>query len=193
MIAPICLLMMAAAPFWQAKQPAEWSMDDVRALLTNSPWAVLADAGRDSPAPAVQIYLATAEPVIAAEDRLRASKKTDGVDPAWEEYREYLVANAGKYIVLAIKVLKPEAYLDNSETKLMETESYMRAGKKKVRVTGHFPPSATDPFVRLVFPRELSASDRSIKFDLYVPGVGSPYREVDFPKKDLEYHGQAAF
>lgn len=193
MNALVCLLLFAAAPFWQTKQPTDWTLDDARALLTNSPWAQMADAGGDSPSPPVQVYLATAEPVIAAEERLRAAKKTAETDPAWEEYVEYRIANAGKFIVLAIRVLKPEAYLDNSETKHMEDESYMRAGKKKVRVAGHFPPSSTDPFVRLVFPREVVTGDRSLKFDLYVPGVGSPYREVDFPKKELEYHGQPSF
>jgi hypothetical protein len=193
MNAHICLLLMAALPFWEAKPSGEWTLDEVRALLTDSPWAQMVNAGRDNPAPPVQIYLASAEPAIAAEDRLRAARKTESVDPAWDEYREYLLANGGRYIVLAIRVLNPESFLDNSETRHMEDDSYLRAGKRKLKVAGHFPPSSSDPYVRLVFPRELPPGDRSLKFDLYVPGAGSPYRQVEFSLKEMVYRGRPSY
>jgi hypothetical protein len=188
------LLMASAAPFWDTKPPADWSIDEVQTLLTNSPWAQLVEAtGKSNPAPSVQVYVASAAPMVAAEDRLRAAKKMKTDDPSWQEYRDYLVDNTGKSIVLAIRVQKRESFLDNSETKHMEDESYLRIGKRKYRVTGHFPPSSTDPFVRLVFPREVQTGDRNLIFELYVPGVGSPYRRAEFMVKDMVYHGQPAY
>ena len=141
----------------------------------------------------VPVYLASADPVILAEDRLRASRKFPGEDPAWTEYREYLVENTGKYIVLAILITKPQALLDNSETRHMEEDSLLRIGKRKYHVTGHFPPSRTDPFVRLVFPREVLDTDKSLRFELYVPGTGNPYRQAEFPLKDMVYRGRRTF
>jgi hypothetical protein len=187
------LLIASAAPFWDSKPPAGWSIDEVQILLTNSPWAQLVDAGKTNPAPSVQVYVASAAPMLAAEDRLRAAKKLKTDDPSWQEYRDYLVDNTGKSIVLAIRALKPEVFLDNSEIKHMENESYLRIGKRKYRVTGHFPPSSTDSFARLVFPHEVQPGDRNLIFDLYVPGVGSPYRRAEFTLKEMVYHGQPAY
>lgn len=46
----LCLLaaatLLAAADFrWKTRQPAEWTVDDARAILTNSPWAKPVEAG----------------------------------------------------------------------------------------------------------------------------------------------------
>lgn len=187
------LLMGLATPFWDAKAPAEWTLDQVQTVLTNSPWAQLVDAGPANPAPSVQVYLASAAPVIAAEDWLRAAKNLKADDPSWQEYRDYLAENAGKSIVVAMRALKSESYLDNSEVKRMEDESYLKIGKRKYRVTGHFPPSSTDPFARLVFPREVRPGDKNLLFELYIPGSGSPYRRAEFVLKELVYRGQPAY
>jgi len=66
----------------------------------------------------------------------------------------------------------------------------MRIGKKKFKMTGHFPPSPRDPYLRLAFPREAQATDKSVVFDLYLPGVPIPYREVEFKVKDLLVNGK---
>ena len=187
------MLFLAAVPFWEAKPADSWTVEEARALLTDSPWAQKADTGRNRDELPAPVYLASADPVILAEDRLRASRRSHGEDPAWTEYREYLVENSGKYIVLAILVIKPEALLDNSESRRMEEESVLRSGKRKYRVTGHFPPSRTDPFVRLVFPREVFDTDKSLRFELYVPGTGRPYRQAEFRLKDMLYRGKRSF
>ena len=189
----LCLLMMAAIPFWDAKPAADWTRDEINTLLTDSPWAQIVDAGKNNTAPPVQVYLATAQPIMLAEDRLRAARKATGDDPSWQEYRDYLVENTGKYLVLAIRVVNHESFLDNSEVKHMEDDSYLRVGKRKYRITGHFPPSSTDPFVRLVFAQDLQPGDRNLTFELYVPGTGSPYRQAQFAIKDLAYHGRPSY
>lgn len=190
--APV-LIWCAAVPFWDSKPAAEWSLDEVRTLLTNSPWAQSVEAGSKSPAPPVGVYVASAEPVQAAEDRLRAARKKKDEDPSWDEYREYLVSNTGKYIVLAVAALQGEAFLDNSETRHMEEESRLLIGKRRYKLAGHFPPSSTDPYVRLVFPRVIEQGDRALRFELYVPGAGAPYRRVEFALKDMVYRGQPCY
>ncbi len=191
-IAAPALLVAFASPFWEAKPPAAWTPDEVRTLLTQSPWAQTLDAGKNNPAPPLQVYIATAEPVQLAEDRARAAAKLRSEDPSWGEYRDYLLENTGKYIVFAVRVTNPQVFMDNSEIKHLEEESQLRVGKRKYKVAGYFPPSSTDPTVRIVFPRELHQGDRSLEVELYVPGVGSPYRSAEFPLKDLVYRGQPA-
>jgi hypothetical protein len=74
----------------------------------------------------------------------------------------------------------------------MEEESVMLVGQKKYKMVGHFPPTQADPVLRLVFPREVEASDKTVIFRLYLPGVELPDREVEFRTKDLMYHGKLA-
>ncbi|MBS1875903.1 MAG: hypothetical protein JSU00_21995 [Acidobacteria bacterium] len=187
------LLLYLAAPFWEAKPPAEWTAGEARGLLRESPWAQLSEVGRNGAEIPVPVYIATAEPVMHAEDRVRAASKSKGEDPGWTDYRDYLAENAGKCIVLAILVTKKNALLDNVETTRMENESYLFIGRRKYGVKGHFPPSSSDPFVRLVFPREVRDGDKSLRFELYVPGTGAPFRNAEFPLKEMRYQGRPSY
>ena len=189
----VLLLMAASVPFWETKPVAEWTIDQVSTLLTGSPWAAMVESERSGSAAAVQVYVATAEPIEQAEQRARAARKTKTDDPLWQEYLDYLAENKGKVIVLAIRAVKPEAFVDNSETAHMEKESYLRIGKRKYRILGQFPPSSTDPYERLVFPRDVQPGDRDLVFELYIPGTGSPYRRAEFALKDMVYHGQPCY
>jgi hypothetical protein len=42
----------------------------------------------------------------------------------------------------------------------------------------------------MAFPRQVSESDKSIEFDLYIPGVTPPYRTVEFRVKDMILKGK---
>ena len=66
----------------------------------------------------------------------------------------------------------------------------MRIGRKKYKMTGHFPPSAGDPYLRLAFPRVATAADKSVTFDLYVPGVSMGARSAEFSIKDMIVKGK---
>jgi hypothetical protein len=46
--------------------------------------------------------------------------------------------------------------------------------------------------LRLIFPRKVEASDKTVLFGLYVPGIAFPEREVEFKVKDLFYQGKLA-
>src|SRR5678809_1435483 len=73
----------------------------------------------------------------------------------------------------------------------LENESVMLIGKnRKHKLVGHFPPTPADPILRLVFPREVKPTDKSVVFRLYLPGVDFPERELEFEVRDLMYHGK---
>jgi hypothetical protein len=194
---PVFLLCAAALfsglPFWEATPAAEWSDSDVDLLLTNSPWAQQAVSGRSSTGSVV--YLASARPIREAEaerDRrsLERSKRPPVEDPAAGEYADFLRDNEGKYIVLAVRLPSPKLFADAAEVKRMEEECVLKVGPKKYKMTGHFPPSPSDAWMRLVFPRVVTHADKSFRFELYIPAVQDPYRFAEFRVADMMYKGR---
>jgi hypothetical protein len=71
----------------------------------------------------------------------------------------------------------------------MQDESIMKVGRKKYQMVGHFPPTPSDKFLRLVYPRVVTAADKSVIFELYLPGNG-PYHEAEFRVRDMLYKGK---
>ena len=186
----LAVLLFLAAPFWETAAPANWSETQLKELLTDSPWAQLV-AGRGA-APAIQVLVATASPIEQAEaewDRRFTKKKTEP-DLMKEEYIVWLQENRDKQIVLAISAGKSAQLSDENEIRKMEEQSVMQVGRKKYKMTGHFPPSAGDPYLRIAFPREVTANDKTVLFELYVPGVGIPFRSVEFTVKDMIVKGK---
>jgi hypothetical protein len=142
----------------------------------------------------VLVRLATAAPIeqAEAEQARRASlRRKQPENPADAlEYRLWMEDNRATQIVLAIQLPTNQGLLDDREVRRMEDESVLNAGKRKIKITGHFPPSAADPFLRLAFPRQVQLSDKTITFDLYLPGVSAPFRSVEFKLKDLLVSGK---
>jgi hypothetical protein len=193
MIAFLFSLFLFADPYWVSKPPAEWSDPELLALLGNSPWAQPVD-GPGTGAPPVQVYLATAGPIQLAEkerDRRIAARRRPGTPiPENTEYRLWMEDNYATQIVLAVRIQNNKGFLDEREVKRMEEETTLRAGKKKIKLTGTFPPSESDPFLRLAFPRQVELSDKSLIFELYLPGVPSPFRNAEFKLKDMLVNGK---
>jgi len=189
----LAFLLLFAGQFWESKPPADWSENELKTLLTDSPWAQMVQApGNPGHASAVQVMLASADPIARAEaewDR-RYSKKKSEPDTMAEEYRAWLSENRATQIVVAISAGKPDAYSDEREMRTMEEQSVMTVGRKKYKMTGYFPPSHGDPYLRLAFPREVKQSDKNVVFELYVPGVGIGYRSAEFAVKDMLVNGK---
>jgi hypothetical protein len=186
--------LLAAGPFWLDKPPAQWTGAELTEMLTDSPWAQWAGApGRASP---VLVFLATAAPMRLAEqerDR-RARLKRPAADFAEAdelaaEYRAWLEDQRGSQIILAVRAENTRAFAQEREVRRMEEESVMRAGRRRIKMTGHFPPSSADPYLRLAFPRAVSPADKSLAFDLYLPGVSAPYRSVEFDLRTMLVRG----
>lgn len=193
MIQIFLALFLCADPFWISKPPADWSDPQLLALLSNSPWAQAVD-GPGQGAPPVQVYLATAAPIALAEkerDRRIQVRRPPGTPaPDKAEYRLWLEDQNGSQIVLAVHIQNNRGFLDEREVRKMEDETEMHAGKKKFKLTGSFPPSESDPYLRLAFPRQVDLNDKTLRFDLYLPGVPSPFRSVEFTLKDMVSGGK---
>lgn len=186
-------LLALAPPFWETKPPQEWTPAEVNQLLSESPWAQLSSGTGRNPndAPPVQIYIASAAPVRAAEKMARRFAKRVATDPLYEEYLAFLEEDQGKSIIVAIRYADRAQMEQSAEVRRME-ESVLRAGKKKIRLSGHFPPSSSDPYLRLVFPKELDAGDKTVTFQLYLPGVPLPFRQIQFDISKMVYQGKPA-
>jgi hypothetical protein len=192
------LLFMLAAPFWEAKPPAEWTNQELAQLLGDSPWAqIVGSQAVAVPGPAIQVYLATAAPMQMAEQegarRAQLQRKPGSQppeSPLAAEYRNWLEDNRGTQIVLAIRMDSNRGFAEEQDVRRMEDESVMRAGRRKIKMSGHFPPYPGDPYLRLAFPRQVELSDKTISFDLYLPGVPGPYRAAEFKLKDMVVRGK---
>ncbi len=186
-------LVWFAAPFWESKPPAEWTRAELARMLSDSPWAQTASFdSRIGGASPVRVFLATAQPMREAEEqaRLRGARRPDaplGID---QDYRQFLRSDSARHIVLAISGSTAEGMANGDETAQMEKECVMKLGRKKYKMTGHFPPSSGDPYLRLIFPRVVVDSDKEVVFEVYVPGAVPPYREAFFKVRDLFYQGK---
>jgi hypothetical protein len=178
------LFFFFAQPFWEARPPETWSNQEIAMLRTNSPWAQVM-----GPDPGVLVYFATALPIEEAEGELRLRTKNALREPD-PDYLTYLSENREKHFVLAIPYDKIRAAQKEEESRKMESESVMVIGRKTYKIVGHFPPTPSDPVLRLVFSREVQATDKKIVFRLYLPGIEFPEREAEFQVKELLYHGK---
>ena len=182
----VCVLLaLLAAPFWETKAPRDWTDAEIEELLHDSPWAEMAD-----PAPAVQVYLATAYPIREAEAELARRRE----EPLNEDYVDYIAQEGANKVVVAV-AYKSIAYknwkvlADSKEARRMEEESIMLVGRQKYKMEGHFPPVPSDPFLRLVYPRVAIEGSKTILFELYLPGSG-PYHQAEFSVREMVYKGK---
>lgn len=182
----VAVLFFLGQPFWEAKPPERWSDREIDALRHDSPWAQSV-----GPEPTVLVYLATAAPIEDAEEeaRLRTDSPPAEPDP---DYLDYLRENRDRHFVLAIPNVTRSSLEKSGEERAMEEQTFMAIGHKSYKIIGHFPPTEADPVLRLVFPREAQAGDKSVVFHLYLPGLPFPNREAEFRVKDLMYHGKLA-
>ena len=186
------LTLLTATPFWDTIDVKQWSEEQLLDFFGNSPWSQPAESTAGN---GVLTFLATSKPVQLAEveKRRRQMKKVAGIDviqdPAWDEFQEFLERDTAKYIVLAVAI-PAEATREASEMSLMENQSVMKLGKQKIKMSGYFPPSPTDPYTRLIFPRAGTEKAKELVFELFLPGTGTPYRQVYYPTKGMNYRGR---
>jgi len=197
--------LQTTAPLWESKTAAESTDEELAVLLTSSPWAQMHQlslpAAKGAPSggfanPAVHLFLATATPVREAERELRRRKIQASADPesaSHSEFEEFLEANPGRYIVLAVRVLRPELLERPSAVRKMEQESRLKIGSRNYELVGYFLPTRDDPYLRLIFPREVREADTELRFELYLPGVPLPFRTVRFELDKLAWRGRPEY
>lgn len=186
----LLLTLLAQAAFWD-KPATEWTEEQLETMLKDSPWAQPAEGSRRTglSANSLTTFLASAKPIRAAEAEWvrRRVKKPDqarAIREARAEFNEYLDKHAGNVIVLAVQC-PPDALADAQDARKMEEETFLKAGKRKVKLMGHFPPSPSDPLLRLIFQRDVDPKARMLEFEFYLPGGPSPYRMVTYKIADL--------
>ena len=181
----LLLSLLLAGNFWNDKPPEQWTVAEVRTLLTNSPWGQSGNSANE-----VEVHLATALPMKEAEKRERAfARRTGAMSLTFDEYTA--MAEEGRYIVLAVKIEDPLALSDNDHVKRLERDSEMRVANRRFKIVTYFPPTPGDPYMRLVFSRVPLAG--ALVFRIYVPGAISPYRNAEFNEKDLFYKGKVEY
>jgi len=192
MLRGIFLCALLAAPFWEAKAPRDWTDAEIARLLSDSPWARAAIAQGIAGSLGIQTYLSSALPVQEAEAEVKRRRQIRHRPGPVEtdEYLEFLKQQQGESIVLTVSFPDPTALASGAEVKRMEEECYMQAGRKKYKMTGHFPPTPEDPYLRLVFPRAIGPRDKRIEFNLYLPGAPEPYRLAEYVIAELMYKGK---
>jgi len=187
MHALVPLLLMLAQPFWEIRPPEQWTAAEIDQIRSNSPWAQ--GVGRVAP---VTVYLATALPIEHAEGelRLRFKKNRGAMQEPDVDYVEYLRDHRADAFVLAVTYPPMPSFGKAGEDKVMEEETAMVIGRKEHHILGYFPPTPSDPVLRLIFPRAVKATDKQLLFRLYLPGLSFPEREAVFLVKDLTYQGK---
>ena len=193
----LALLFLALDPFWLAKPPVQWTDIELAQFLTNSPWAQMVPGQNTQP---VLAFIATAAPMLQAEEdreRRGKAKRATAKQPEppendlAEEYKLWLEDNRLTQIVLAVRIPNAKVFSEDKEIRQMENECMLRVGKNKVRMSGHFPPTTSDPYLRIAFPRgQIRVDDKTLNFDLYLPGVSFPYRHAEFVLRDMVVNGR---
>jgi hypothetical protein len=188
----VALMLLAGAPFWETKAPDRWTVGELDQILQDSPWAkMLGYKTNIGNMPPVHVYLASAKPMQDAEKEMeRRGRTKPSESPLIDEYREFLQENQGKYIILAVHLPDSNALADAKEAQRMEDECVLKIGRKKYKIVGHLPPTPSDPYLRLVFPRAVQPGDKKFLLELYLPSVPMPYRTVEFYVDDLLYKGK---
>lgn len=194
----LTMLLLAGAPFWEKKAVREWSDEDLREMLHDSPWAKPA-VDAESAFGGVQTYIASARIIQQAEaeadrrDKLKAKppKPSDVELPEEvDDYHEFMKENGGKSLVLAVHYPDAKPLANAVEAQYMEQHSVMKVGRKKYKLEGHFPPTRRDPYLRLLFPKPFTPGDRRVVFELYLPGTDSPFRDTTYILKDMVRDGR---
>lgn len=180
------MLFFLAQPFWELKPPEQWTDREIDTVRHLSPWVQVV-----GPEPTVRVYFATAAPIeqAEAEARARFKKRAAETEPD-PDYLNYVRENRENQFVLAIPYATLSGLGRAEEDRRMEQETVMLIGRKQYHLVGHYPPVPSDPVLRLIFPRELRPTDKSVVFRLYLPGVNFPDREAEFRVKELMYHGK---
>ena len=188
MLRTLVLLFFLAQPFWEAKPPEKWTDAEIAYLRNTSPWAQQVGDGPQQ----VTVFLATAAPIEAAESelRLRMKKNTRTMAEPDPDYLDYLREHRDSAFVLGITYPTLSGLGHADESKRMEEETVMLIGRKEYKIIGHFPPTPSDPVLRLIFPRMVKPSDKTVFFKLYLMGLKFPERELEFKVKDLMYQGR---
>jgi len=193
----LTILSVLAQAYWQSKPPAEWNDLELARFLADSPWAQMAvPSAKAGSFPPIAVYLATAEPIqkaVSERSRRVALRRPNAKaeSPLREEFEAWFADNRPGHVILAARVGNNDAFTSEPEMRQMKQDCALDLGRVKVKMSGYFPPTSSDPYLYLAFPRvPMTATDRTVGFDLYLPGVPGPFRRVEFKPRDMLVDGK---
>jgi len=190
----LLLALLLAAPFWETRTPDQWTDGELEQLLGSSPWVRTLDPPiTEGKITSVAVRLATARPIREAESELarrRRQKFPEAPVDDSDDYETFLEQRSAECIILAVNTGVSSAFGDRAEIRRMQEESYLRVGKTRLKMEGHFPPTPADPWLRLVFPRPREITSKSVIFELYIPSLPAPFRQVEFWVDELIFRGK---
>ena len=189
------LLLLTATPFWQEKAPAEWNDIQIAQFLNDSPWAHPAKADGKVVGSPVPAYIASSQFVEQVEKErnrraaLRRKQTTEGA--LAEEYGFWFEDNRKDQVILTVRVGNSIAFSDEREIRRMQESSALHSGNVRAKMSSYFPPSASDPYLHMAFPRSIiKPAEKYLSFAIYLPGIASPFRTVDFVASELITDGK---
>jgi hypothetical protein len=176
------LLFLLAEPFWQSRPPAQWTPAELESMFRASPW---------SQTDKIRVYFATAKPMRDAETELR---RRNGGNPEFDrdsDYEEFLREHGAESIVIAVQQSDQTGLLIPEEMARLEKDCQIRSGKRLLKLTAVFPPTNSDPMLRLVFPRDLDPKADKVRLELYIPALdGKAWRTFEFNIKPMLVDGK---
>jgi hypothetical protein len=160
--------LLSALPFWRATPPAEWSDGQLEALLREAPFGSITSSKEGRRA-----YLANFGPMAQAEEEwLRRRMGRRALDSAaWREYQSFLQEEGKAWVVLSIDASGMDLSNANDVSE-MEKYCVMKVGKRRYPLQGRFRPTLHDPWLRLLFRRDIRPDDRQLSFELVLPVQG---------------------
>ena len=184
----ILLAAWLAAPFWETLPPEQWTVPQAELLLNDSPLAAKTSGG-------ITAYLSSALPAQQAEEQLLKKKRRGEEDAGRlpEDYLDYREQSKGKVIILALALKNWNGLSEVGESERMEKDTVLIAGGKRIRMEGHFPPTPSDPYLRLIFPRDVKPNQKTLRFEVYIPGDLSPFQEIEFDLRRMLYRSKPEY
>ncbi len=192
----LTILSVLVQAYWQSKAPADWNDLELARFLVDSPWAQMAaPSAKGGSFPPIAVYLATAGPVqkaVAERARRIALRRPNAAnDFLREEFEAWFADNSAGHVILAARVGNNEAFTSEPEMRRMKQDSVLDLGRARLKMSGYFPPTSRDPYLYLAFPRApATVAEKSVGFDLYLPGVPGPFRRADFKIRDMLVDGK---
>jgi hypothetical protein len=196
MTAALLLFLAAAQAFWQARPPADWTRTEAQSLLRQSPWAAQAVTESKMAAAGVPVLLLTALPVRQALQRIDETNMEPTLgdrEAELPEWRVLLRDQSPEYIALGVELPDPASADEARESAEMQKQTSLRIGKRRIRPHTVFPAGPRTPWTIFVFPRPVGPAEKVLRFELFIPGPGNPFRAVEFKTAALDYQGRPEF
>ena len=207
----------ASSDFWNEKQPADWSAQEVQRLRTNSPWAregvaqLASENMRGRKGDRVPYGgpngtglggVPSGTGPVDGRPKIKVLIRWESAEPILAATPGQPSADAARFYVISVAGFLPagvsaghrptSASGEQRDPKLeqvMRATFLLRGGRDPIAATG-IQMSSSDGVVSFCFPREGAAITAADKEVVFVSKMGPLQLKVKFPLKPMLYHGR---